>query len=899
MATQLQAYTTGDNTEYLVRQDDERLGQTFQHSSNFDITSIKLKLWKSGTPGTNLVVSIYATAGGKHLPTGAPIVSVNYPTANITSTSAPGAWYTVSITATGLSANTYYAIVSGPDEADWGWNNCIRWRQDHVAPLYNYGFTIDENNGVWDSYTYDYMFEVWGDEIAVPIISQTRLGSGGNFLLATTDIGVYLSTDFGDNWTKKLPDGQAATEWVKGICSSDGTYIIVVSSANAIYRSANSGVAWGAITPAGGDTFSVNDLAISDDGQYVVIVGENSTDATESCYISTDYGVTWTAKKPVDVSIEWAECDISNDGTIIAVSTTSYFYISLDSGATWLEQGMASTAEVWEGLSISGDGTTGLIANTNDDDEFFIGTNTELYSEATWAETALTSAGRSLLDDTTQGAQQTTLGLGTGDSPEFTGLTLSGLTATYVPFIDTGGVVAEDSLFTWNKTTNYLDIGYLRLGGERIIKANGPGADNGITINAQGTNGVYFNLTDGGTGGVYFYNGTTQKLAWFGGSTRGECRVFDEDYAEWLTFSCSSGYGNLEVTGTGTPQALLINNNAHSDIWMFQGSSSGETKGLRVYGYKSGDAKRFLDITTGGTAANTVDFTGVSNYKFGGAIAATNYAAANLLTACATNAGALDFSAASKSLTVENTAVVSQDYSSDASPQFTGIELGHATDTTITRASAGNLNIEGNLVYRAGGTDVPITDGGTGASTAQAAIDALTAVSGATNEHVLTKDTASGNAVWKVAAGGGGGFSSRCRVGISGNQTIPTGNYTVVQFNDEASPNYDNDGEWNSSTYKFTATSAGQYLIILNLCITSLGDGKLVVGEVRKNDVRCVAAYSIPGAAATINITACDIVELAVDDTIDARVYHNHGSDRTLTAYANDANQFIAIHRLS
>ena len=45
------------------------------------------------------------------------------------------------------------------------------------------------------------------------------------------------------------------------------------------------------------------------------------------------------------------------------------------------------------------------------------------------------------------------------------------------------------------------------------------------------------------------------------------------------------------------------------------------------------------------------------------------------------------------------------------------LELGHATDTTITRSSSGNLSIEGNLVYRAGGTDVPVADGGTGAST--------------------------------------------------------------------------------------------------------------------------------------------------------------------------------------
>tara|TARA_Y100001972_G_scaffold59364_1_gene72689 strand:- start:585 stop:2060 length:1476 start_codon:yes stop_codon:yes gene_type:complete len=45
------------------------------------------------------------------------------------------------------------------------------------------------------------------------------------------------------------------------------------------------------------------------------------------------------------------------------------------------------------------------------------------------------------------------------------------------------------------------------------------------------------------------------------------------------------------------------------------------------------------------------------------------------------------------------------------------LELGHASDTTITRASSGDLAIEGNAIYRAGGTDVPVADGGTGAST--------------------------------------------------------------------------------------------------------------------------------------------------------------------------------------
>lgn len=48
------------------------------------------------------------------------------------------------------------------------------------------------------------------------------------------------------------------------------------------------------------------------------------------------------------------------------------------------------------------------------------------------------------------------------------------------------------------------------------------------------------------------------------------------------------------------------------------------------------------------------------------------------------------------------------------------IELGHASDTTLARSGAGDVAIEGNAIYRAGGTDVPVADGGTGLSSATA-----------------------------------------------------------------------------------------------------------------------------------------------------------------------------------
>jgi hypothetical protein len=77
--------------------------------------------------------------------------------------------------------------------------------------------------------------------------------------------------------------------------------------------------------------------------------------------------------------------------------------------------------------------------------------------------------------------------------------------------------------------------------------------------------------------------------------------------------------------------------------------------------------------------------------------------------------GTITFSAVSKTLTVEGTSVVNQDLTTDASPQFTGIELSHASANTLT-ASSGVLSIEGNRIFHAGGTDIPVADGGTGVS---------------------------------------------------------------------------------------------------------------------------------------------------------------------------------------
>lgn len=76
------------------------------------------------------------------------------------------------------------------------------------------------------------------------------------------------------------------------------------------------------------------------------------------------------------------------------------------------------------------------------------------------------------------------------------------------------------------------------------------------------------------------------------------------------------------------------------------------------------------------------------------------------------------------------------------SPQFTAVNIGHATDTTVARASAGDISVEGNIVYRAGGADVPLTDGGTGSSTAAGARTNLGATTAGANIFTLANPSA-------------------------------------------------------------------------------------------------------------------------------------------------------------
>ena len=86
------------------------------------------------------------------------------------------------------------------------------------------------------------------------------------------------------------------------------------------------------------------------------------------------------------------------------------------------------------------------------------------------------------------------------------------------------------------------------------------------------------------------------------------------------TFSIDAEEAFALASGTGL---MLLNFAAEQNIEMFSGATSGETRELKIWGYRATDALRTLEIGVGVDAADTVSFDGLGNYLFDGKLHST------------------------------------------------------------------------------------------------------------------------------------------------------------------------------------------------------------------------------------------------------------------------------------
>lgn len=127
------------------------------------------------------------------------------------------------------------------------------------------------------------------------------------------------------------------------------------------------------------------------------------------------------------------------------------------------------------------------------------------------------------------------------------------------------------------------------------------------------TDGVLYLETDEGD------NSTT--YVWIRGKGTGSAnlRLYDQDNAEYIQLSCISGWGDVQIVGNA-PNGLRLQDAADADIKIFGSAAAGETQEVKIYGYRTGDASRSLQIGVGVDIADTASFDGLSNYLFDGNI---------------------------------------------------------------------------------------------------------------------------------------------------------------------------------------------------------------------------------------------------------------------------------------
>jgi len=195
-------------------------------------------------------------------------------------------------------------------------------------------------------------------------------------------------------------------------------------------------------------------------------------------------------------------------------------------------------------------------------------------------------------------------------------------------------------------------------------------------------------------------------------------------------------------------------------------------------------------------------------------------------------------------------------------------------------------------------TDVGVTHGGTGASTAQAAIDTLSNVSAATDEHVLTKDTATGNATFKAAAGGGSMTTIKENDVQVGGADIVTLDFLGADFDLTESPDTEiqiviNDaGIDHDATANFLTTEHFLQSAIVETGALNVGSITSGFGSIDTGSSNITTTGSIAG------ITASDLVDKSAAEAITGEWDFSSAAAMKIPVSATptvDANGEIAV----
>ena len=192
-----------------------------------------------------------------------------------------------------------------------------------------------------------------------------------------------------------------------------------------------------------------------------------------------------------------------------------------------------------------------------------------------------------------------------------------------------------------------------------------------------------------------------------------------------ITFEQFSGAGQISagngltktgntINAVGTAGKITVSADAITIATDYVGQNTIVTTGTVTTGTW---AATDVAIAHGGTGSSTASGARTNlGVAIGSDVQAYDAQLADVAGLAVTNGGMIVGDGSNFVLETGATLRTSMGVGTGDSPQFTAVNVGAASDTTLTRSSAGVLSIEGNIMYHATGTDIPVTDGGTGVS---------------------------------------------------------------------------------------------------------------------------------------------------------------------------------------
>jgi photosystem II stability/assembly factor-like uncharacterized protein len=165
--------------------------------------------------------------------------------------------------------------------------------------------------------------------------SAAMSGDGQKVFAANQQEGTYRSFNYGETW------GLCTSHYGILAVSDDGDYLLIAGG-NRLYLSSDSGDSWEEIQPDGDRDLYWNraGAAISGDGQYMIVAARKNDRASGKVWVSDDWGESWTQTRPDG---NWTNVNVNDTGQYMycweQISTFDYrFYVSDDYGASWTER---------------------------------------------------------------------------------------------------------------------------------------------------------------------------------------------------------------------------------------------------------------------------------------------------------------------------------------------------------------------------------------------------------------------------------------------------------------------------------------------------------------------------------------------------------------------------------